>query len=470
MSRSVGFWLGWCLAPVVVALVVGCGGGPGGGAEPPRAVILVSLDTVRRDVLYDALDRGDLPNLGAFASESVRFEGAQVTTPFTLPVHMSLLTGLHHVEHGVIRQDTTLPSTVPTLGESLQRAGFDTIGLYTSEWLKPEFGFARGFDTYEQVAHGPTYADRAIARAFELLDGRGHPGRPVFLFLHLFDAHSDFVRQSGTVLPYYSPDELHDELLAGLDVERLFCADDGSCATRFLIFADREGVDVEPGVVELLRELYWRGIRTLDHDLERLFEGLRARELYDDALIALFSDHGEEFREHGMFLHSQVYEPLVRVPLLVRMPGGLCAGNRQAGTLTLAEIFPLVESFAVDPEVASGRAAAECFGWLADRERTVVYQDKLRHHVWAIRSGPWKLVLDTTDGGRELYHLDRDPAESTNLADEQPDRSLKLEDMLRGEIDRLRRRGSEVATGHRAGGSVLDEAEADRLRALGYLE
>lgn len=422
-------------------------------------------------MLYDALDRGDLPSLGAFASDSVRFEDVHVTTPFTLPVHMSLLTGLHHVEHGVTRPDTTLPSTVPTLGESLQRSGFDTIGLYTSEWLKPEFGFARGFDHYEQVAHGPTYADRVIGRAFDLLDKRERGDRPVFLFLHLFDAHSDFVRQSGTVLPYYSPNDQHAELLAGLDLERLFCADDGSCATRFLVFADREGVDVEVGVLELLRDLYWLGIRTLDHDLESLFDGLRARDLYDDALIVLFSDHGEEFREHGMFLHSQVYEPLVRVPLLVRMPGGACGGSRQPGTLTLAEIPRLVARLATDPEVASDPAGAdECLGWLVDRERPVVYQDKLRHHVWAIRSGQWKLVLDTVDGRQELYRIDRDPAESSDLAGVDPERARTLEDMLRAEIDRLRRRSSEVRTGHRAGGSVLDEAEAERLRALGYLE
>ena len=81
------------------------------------------------------------------------FDRAYTTTPFTLPAHISMFTGLHHVEHGVINKRRSLAPGIGTLAEQLSDLGYATVGLYSSEWLDPKFGFGRGFDSYKMVRH-----------------------------------------------------------------------------------------------------------------------------------------------------------------------------------------------------------------------------------------------------------------------------------------------------------------------------
>lgn len=436
-----------------------------GTRESRPNVILISLDTLRQDAVTIYSGTSAPMDLGRMSVDSLIFENASTTTPFTLPAHISMLTGLHHVEHGVVSKKNTLSPMAPTLTETLSELGYETYGLYSTEWLKPEFGFGRGFDRYEMVPHQPTYADRIIQRAFEILDERTSARQPFFLFLHFYDAHSDFVSQAKSNLPYFSPPNYQ----AGLPAvtEDRFCTSDGSCATSFLLDADRDNIEVPLKDIALLEDLYHRGVRCLSDDLRALFSDLEQRGLYDQSLIILTSDHGEEFREHGKFLHSQVYEESVAVPLLVKLPGQHRARERVSGLVTLMEIPSMVLSLTDDD--ASGLAGTSADGFHFEPRETVVYQDKLWKTSWAIRHGQWKLVRDRNARTVELYDLSSDCDETLDLADAHPSVVEQLTATLEREITRLRKRAGEFHHPTDESESLLDENESERLKALGYV-
>ena len=185
---------------------------------------------------------------------------------------MSIFTGLYPDVHGVDRKKAMLADGVPTLASLLQTAGYHTVGVVTNLWMKGEFGFERGFDHYERLAYGMVYADRVNQRV-RSCSTRQHPDRPLFLFLHYIDPHSDYFREGQNALPYYAPPELLDDL--GIDRDsREFCDDEGHCATEFLLAADREQRPLAPEALDRITALYARGVEYLDHEMGRLTEEL----------------------------------------------------------------------------------------------------------------------------------------------------------------------------------------------------
>ncbi len=456
------------VAGLLLAVFSGCHRPPAAEFVPPD-IFLVSLDTVRRDaVAAHGAENAQLA-LAGFARDAVVFDNAYTTIPFTLPAHMSMFTGLHHVEHGVEGRDDVLGPGTRTVAEELRHKGYATAGIYTSDWLKPEFGFGRGFESYETIPHRATYADRAIRRTFEIIDGRTDDDRPLFLFLHLFDAHSDFVKQSGTTLPYYSP-EAYRQDLAEIPEDR-FCDQEGNCATKYLLAADKERREVSSVETELIHNLYRRGARHLDDDLESLFAGLRERGLYEGAVIILTSDHGEEFREHGKFIHSQVYEESVALPLLVKLPKHERAGEHIGSLVTLMEIYTMVLAMAggdqspPDPRRISGTGG---FGF--DGRDSVLFQDKLWKPAWGFRTGHWKLVRDRQSGMTALFQPSGDSAELNDVSDRHPDVVHRLTVMMEERIKALRQRATILAATPTTAVNPLTAEEEERLKALGYLD
>jgi len=455
------------VAGLFLAVSSGCGRPPAAEFVPPN-IFLVSLDTVRRDAVA-AHGAENALALAGFARDAVVFDNAYTTIPFTLPAHMSMFTGLHHVEHGVEgRKDVLGPST-GTVAEELRQKGYATAGIYTSDWLKPEFGFDRGFESYETIPHRATYADRAIRRTFEIVDGRADDDRPLFLFLHLYDAHSDFVKQSGTNLPYYSPEAYRQDLAE--TVEDRFCDREGNCATSYLLAADKERREVSSAETELIHDLYRRGCRHLDHDLEALFAGLRERGLYEGAVIILTSDHGEEFREHGKFIHSQVYEESVAVPLLVKLPKHENAGEHIGSLVTLMDIHTMVLAMAGgDQSPTDPRRKSDTGGFGFDGRDSVLFQDKLWKPAWGLRTGNWKLVRDRQSGMTALFQPSSDSAELHDVSDRHPDVVHRLTVMMDERIKALRQHAAILATTPTTAANSLNAEEEERLKALGYLD
>ncbi|MEO7794054.1 MAG: sulfatase-like hydrolase/transferase, partial [Thermoanaerobaculia bacterium] len=278
--------------------------------------------------------------------------------------------------------------------------------------------------------------------------------------------HSDF-DGDGNKLPYFSPTErLQDLQLTEADL----CDEQKRCATTRLIESDRDQRPESPQRLALLQDLYARGATELDSRLGELFAALKARNLWEEALIVVIADHGEEFREHGKFLHSQVFEESLRVPLLMHWPGRIepAVDTHLVGLESVAPTLlravgttppPLMEArdllAALRPEEAAG-----------GQQAMHVSQDKLARTRFGLRTQRYLLVWDFADKSAKLFDRQADPGEVRDLAAQLPDVLADLRSRLFSALRHFRstRPGlSETSP------DVFSEAERKTLRSLGYL-
>lgn len=449
--------------------VSGSASGPAAGP----AVFLLSFDTCRADV-FGTLDghRPSLtPRLDEFARDAVVFENAFAQIPHTLPSHISLLTSIYPDVHRVLPGLDPLPPSIPTLPQILHEQGYRTVGLVTSEWLEPEFGFGRGFDHYRRVRHGLTYADRVNEAALKHLGSRS-AGGPLFLFLHYYDLHSDFEHgRARNKLPYYSPPEYRQALGIHVD-EHEFCDSEQRCSTQYLQAADREGRAIPEREVETIHNLYRAAVPALDAQMGEFFDRLEERGLYDGSLIVLTSDHGEEFREHGRFIHSQPYDETIRIPLFVKFPHGWKAGTRIPTVVETVDVLPTVlEALGFEPpaDIQGESLLGLLDGRTERRKRAVLSKDSIHKARYGLRTDRAKLILNLEAPRMELYDLRTDPRERDNVFADRADLASELEALLRTKIRDSRTLSASFARETQDGDDVLSSEERKNLEALGYL-
>ncbi|MCB9896379.1 MAG: sulfatase [Planctomycetes bacterium] len=317
-------------AVALTALLVACGDDAPNPSHAPRTVVLVSLDTLRPERLGVYGGHPDTsPAIDALASESVVFDQVLAASPWTLPSHMTMLTGLDPVAHGVRNAGYRLSRNVTTLAESLQAAGFTTGAFTDGGFVDSSFGFDQGFATYDDARSddGPNGMLRIVPRVLSWLDERD-AGEDVFLFVHTFDAHT----------PYDSP---------GPEVLERFRArpvDDGPDDWMFdaLAYMNQQvktGVTGYARLSELLND-YDAGVHVADTGVGRIVEALRAAGRWDDALLIVTSDHGESFLDHGLHVGHGLAstDDELHVPLLLKLPRGEGAGTRRPELVGLVDV------------------------------------------------------------------------------------------------------------------------------------
>ena len=442
----------WLLL-AISAFAVGCG-------EAPRArnLLLISLDTLRADHLgCYGYQRPTSPFLDRLASQGVLFEQAYATSPWTLPSHASLFTGLYPSQHGVMTEEFSLPTDLPTLAEALRGRDFATAGFVSGIFLGPRFGLGRGFERYVVI---PTRAksggsatslgatDRVSAGGLEWLAAQ--QGRPFFLFLHYFDIHSDYRPEPRFAAlfgkPYQGPvDGSTRQLRAFLRRQIAFDADDRAH----------------------LVDLYDAEIRQLDQALESLFAQLRESGEFAQTVVVVTADHGEELFDHGGVFHGRTqYQEMLRVPLIIVGPG-IPSGLRIDQPVSLVDLAPtLLTSFGAPvPSAVSGRDLAPLWreggaGW---PERDLFAEANSPSDGGspqrAVLRGRWKLILHE-GGERELFDLRDDPLERVNRAMAEPEQTADLASQLSATLGMTRE------------APALPRLSRDmrkQLEALGYL-
>ncbi len=373
------------------------------GPKPP--VVLISLDTVRADHLgCYGYPRGTTPHLDRFAESAVRFAECRTQAVWTLPSHMSVFTSMLPSDHGVDDLHKTLPADRITLAETLQEAGYRTAALVNDGQMKAHWGFDRGFDEWREFPVDTPAGDCEHITDAAIAWLRSQPdGAPAFLFLHYYDAHD----------PYAAPEEFRKRFGTTLTGDE----------ARELAFRHRtpeRNID-DSSILADLVAAYDADLAWLDHELGRLFAAIP-----DDALVVVFSDHGEAFEEHGWTLHgAALYEEDVRVPLIVRLPRSTGAASRGAVStdpVMLLDIAPTICRAAGVPVPAQFGGMDLAPAWSGGKiaQRLIPAETKaFLEGRWSqsITVGSWKGIHSPVDGRWELYRL---PDETTNVAEKEP--------------------------------------------------
>lgn len=292
---------------------------PAPPAAPRPDIILISLDTVRADQAPGPGGPGGMPQFAAFAASGVRFDQAWAPASNTLVSHGSLFTGLDPSQHAF--HPGTVPLQPPPLMPLLREAGY-SVGVFTTlpVWLGTTHRFDAGAHAFRsELVPGST----AIGWVGDWLASA--PPRPLALFVHLYDAHSDTNR-----LPYESPSPpvgSFDGCVGEL------------CASRLLRALDEGKVELPPGAAEGIRSQYAAGVSATDALLGELLTMLEP--IGPNAFIAVFSDHGELLGEEG-WLHHGSHPAVLDIPLAARWPAGGPAGLVSQTPVSLVDLFPTV--------------------------------------------------------------------------------------------------------------------------------
>ena len=414
------------LSKLVIIVFAAVGAACGGAQDPRPNVILVSIDTLRADHVgcYGA-EGVSTPTMDRLAGEGLRFERCFAPVPITLPSHCSMFTGMVPPRHSVRDNGTfTLPEDVPTLATVLEAEGYATLGVIGAYPLISRFGLARGFDVWDEEL-GQRYqgvlplffeerkADLVSQRAIEVVDAHGD--EPVLLFVHYFDPHH----------PWDPP---------------------------------------EPFNLRYLNLPYDGEIAFVDRWLGRLVEHLESRGLLDRSILVVTADHGEGLMEHGEMSHSLLlYNGTQHVPLIIRAPG--LEPGVVARPVSLVDVAPtILDLLGLGlPGPVDGRSLVA--GGLDERP---IYLESLTGrltHGWndmrAVVEGRWKYHMGVEP---ELYDLEEDFRETTNLAGSHPDRVSGMDALLRSMI------ASSVGP-HRLSDRYRtpDDDVKAKLQALGYL-
>jgi uncharacterized protein (TIRG00374 family) len=441
-------------------------------------VILIMVDTLRGDhVGCGEPSPVETPALCSLVSEGgTRFFGFSHAS-WTKPSAASLLSGLLPSTHGAVSKTASIAPGVEMLAEALASHGYDTGGIVSNINLAPSFGFDQGFSEYRYLSPDylagasesssklilyqlvrklwfrvkPGYsvsdyyqnAETVNGAAFDWLD-RNHGSR-FFLFLHYMDPHDPYFEH-----PY-----------------------DGKAIAR--VTDDHPN----PALAPEMHRLYRGEIQYLDRHLAKLWEKLRASGTWDDTLILLTSDHGEEFDEHGGFWHgTTLYDEQLHVPLLVKWPKGAVPGAPPADPKLARQmdIAPTILAATGTPIPAAMRgqdlAARYAGAPPADPgQHTLLAETDLEGNVLkALRGMDWKFIEANEGNPRglpaeQLFEVSADPQEKKDLRSARPEIAERMRNDTDAEVELAKSRAVQGGTD-----AVLTEADKERLRALGYIK
>ena len=508
--------------------------GAPGALDTTTNVVLIVADTLRADYLGSYGGSARTPNLDALAASGVRFENAYCHIPMTVPSHASMFTSLLPTEHAALNNGSVLSEQHLTLPELLRRTGYrHTAAFISLGVLTSEFGVAQGFTEYHQRFGADWWKTAAEVNAELLPWLERRPPQPFFLWAHYSDPHEPYaapgrefpavrirpgdaapvaavpdgkrtrlwveVPPDGLELAFSLPGEtlpwplrvLHftssdarvtadcgarcQDSPLGEDSRQYFLEPPGSLALRN---AARTAVATElvmqvsdyPPPDEVRRR-YREEVEYLDRQIGRLLAALRATSRPEDTLIVFTSDHGEELFEHGVAGHvMNLYDTVLRVPLLVHWPGRLAAGTVVRDVVSHIDLLPTVLDWlrVRDPEVRSGRSLLPLFArppgaFSAEPVVVETFRPESPRDRQAFIAGRRKLILTPADERAQLFDLDADPGEHENLAAREPGATADLTARLQARLAEARDRA--LAVEQRA----LTEEEIQRLRSLGYL-
>lgn len=426
-------------------------------AANPINIILIAVDTLRADHLgFQGYERDVSPNLDALARDSIVFRKAISAAPWTTPAFVGVFTGSHPGALGFEGDPLLLPNEVPVLAQVLCEAGWQTAGVVSHSYVGVKYGFDRGFELWdERNAGGHSYvsSSNVTAAATRVLDELTDDARPFFLFAHYFDPHSDYLEHADHKFSDDDTGEFRSEADNINDLIKLAAAG-----------------ELDPASIQHIRDSYDSEIAYTDQQIGALLDSLEQRGLYRDSLIIFLGDHGEMLVErperllgHGM----AVYQALVHVPLLVKLPGLTRVGRFDLPVSTV-DVLPTVLDVVGHPAPPAGASLARSLLRVeAATAKPVFAQTRRDGFRDTVLEGKWKLIRDTQRETTELYDLTHDANESEDVASLNPTIVARMETLLANWHQELEASRQGIPT---MAPPELTPAEKEQLRGLGYVE
>jgi arylsulfatase A-like enzyme len=475
-----------------------------GGVEPPRGVILIMCDTLRKDHLNAyGYDRETAPHLARMASQGALFLDNVSQATWTKVSTPSIMTSLYPSSHRVLDFTDRLSPAATTLAEVYRQAGYATVA-YSSVLFTGKFSnMHQGFEELHEATsvHDPGYPAKSartyVDRASDWIER--HQGTPFFMFLHVFDPHDPFEPRSPYDALWADPSKKAEHQKNLENVKKVI---ENPLLKQFGMpnRAELEKAGIDPGhFVDHDNNWYDGSIRGMDAEVARLLERLRTLGLEQHTQVAFISDHGEEFIEHGRMFHGQsVYGELTGVPLMLYRPGVIPAvkipdtvrsidlmptlldlsGLPAPEGLQGQSLVPLMAAARNQPEGGGSRAeAAKTAGWqarpaISEKAKTdsLAGPPPLGTESFAIVLDGWKLIHNRIpEQGApefELYNHTEDPLNKNNVAADHAD----IIERLKGELENWHKMVAEATLPESVSEEDLSPAELERLRSLGYIK
>jgi arylsulfatase len=412
-------------------------------------LLFILIDTLRSDRLGSyGYSRDTSPFLDELASTGLRFHRHLSQSSWTKASMTSLWTGVYPWRTGVTRFNHIIPEAAEMPAETLQRAGFETIGLWRNGWVAPTFGFQQGFDVYDRPRHVGILRDVKVKNPTLRAGGtdedltssaieffRVHQGKRWFLYLHLMDVHEyTFDQESALFGSEYS-------------------------------------------------DVYDNSIRWVDGTLKILLEHLADQGYADNTLVFLTSDHGEAFSERGYEGHGRrVYKETTEVPFIVSFPfkleSGIVVETRSQNVDVWPTIFGLL---GVDgPPTRDGVSQVPAIMAAARGEAPSLESEKRPGYAhldqsWGQRERKEQLTVSVVEGPlryvrgevgtrlvENLYDASNDLDEGTDIAESDPETLERLRNLMDKELADNEAAFGEIET------REIGEMELNQLRAIGY--
>lgn len=433
------------------------------GATKPPNVVLVSLDTLAASAIA-ALGGPDglTPELDRILADSLSFERAFAHAGRTLPSHAALFSGLYPHRSGI----TSMASgrDLRSRTADFARAGYLTLAATENGYVGSRFGFAAGFDQFDDGFEGLESGDARTTFETALdLFATYAPTAPLFLFVHTYEVHSPYALREGSAAAW-----LHAHGAEDQRGYKEIVGDD--------VFGPGRDEPLPPEDVARLRALYLHGVRHLDELVADFLQRLQALDRSGNTLVVLTADHGEEFETNNAG-HGSVDNDVVRVPLAFWWPGRI-APQRRSEVVELVDVMPtLLDTLAIPH--APGFDGRNLTAWLrgehlpADPSPFALSfndwkvkdcgSDSCPNGVeYAAQSRNFKLVRSARSG-ISFRHLDEQGRESGDASASHPQE-------LRRHLDWLEATLGADADAPQAEANEIDPATAERLRALGYID
>jgi arylsulfatase A-like enzyme len=445
---------------VLVLLLLGLASCGRAATEPRPDIVLITIDTLRKDHLSCyGYDRPTTPFIDDLAATGVLFANGYSTSCWTVPSVASLMTSLYPDSHGVVsgaihdgevRGQQVLSDRFVRLPELLKSVGYRTFGITANGHLAAGLGYDQGFDRYENLGFDVTAED--VNLKLEEWKGELQGHSPYFLWLHYIDPHAPYIPNQSW-LSRYMPEEPVEQ------PERLIVYYAVNYMTMDIVKGSSD--------FDYILSLYDGEIGYTDDAIRRAVQLLDPE---SEALVIIASDHGEEFLDHHKFGHQDtLYEELIAIPLIIRLPGERHAGRIVDHPVSLVDIGPSLLDYLghAVPEELQGESFISFVEGERQESRRPIFCSLARYpgrRIDAVIDGGWKFIRHS--GGRTyeaLYDLGADPEERTNVAGSNQHRKVKLTMTLHEELARL-------STGFEPEIIDSEEERLEELRSLGYVE